>query len=605
MENKLVFAAVKTAQVTTKTLDGRAYLVAPVVAVRAGVLNFELVPADEIQKSVNLWNDVPVPVNHPLHNDEKISARDVSIIEQAVVGRFYNAYYEDDALKGELWIDIEKAKKVGGDALVALEKLQQGQPLEVSTAYYSDVSDENGSYKGISYEGIQYNLRPDHLALLPASIGACSWQGGCGAPRVNEEGDCMPQLKVALREGESYEMRMEAVDGAIKAAVKPEADLYIYIADLFEDSVVYRISQPDDKSSYFKAAYTLDSNGKVILGDAVQVERKVEYTTLKANVRGTTRKPSYKGTESTAWTGPTLSKMIAGYVKNTGKAKPESSLVKDLPADVKTWIASKTLLGEATADNERDLMFFPVVNPSTNKLNEGALRAVLGGRGAQADIPATARDSARAKARSLLEKEFGMETQEAKLGTKLINIFKELLGVRTMDKDQMVATLQERGVELEELEKQDEKVLAWMLDKTKPVEGQAPQDQQPPDDEEEDSEEENTQEQENPPEANEAIGTKVDEYLKAKGIDLTKMAAQLKAQEDATAKEKQAIVGALVANEKCTIGKQFLEAMELDVLKQLSAAYEPGSYLGVGVPHQNIESVPAPPPVVLAKKGGE
>jgi hypothetical protein len=49
------------------------------------------------------------------------------------------------------------------------------------------------------------------------------------------------------------------------------------------------------------------------------------------------------------------------------------------------------------------------VNPDTDKLNGGALRAVLGGRGAQANIPRAALDSARSVARRLLDDEYGEE----------------------------------------------------------------------------------------------------------------------------------------------------------------------------------------------------
>jgi len=61
----------------------------------------------------------------------KISAKTYDNIKTIAIGRIYNALYETKKLKNELWIDIEKAKKVGGDAVAALEKLEKGQPLEV------------------------------------------------------------------------------------------------------------------------------------------------------------------------------------------------------------------------------------------------------------------------------------------------------------------------------------------------------------------------------------------------------------------------------------------------------------------------------------------
>ena len=131
---------------------------------------------------------------------------------------------------------------------------------------------------------------------------------------------------------------------------------------------------------------------------------------MRGQVRSTARRPSYEGTETVSWATvtTTFAAYRDGYYRHNGVTRPDEvpSRVQDAPAAMKTWIASKTLLGEASADNDRDLVFFPVVNAGTNKLNEGALRAVLGGRGAAADIPATALESARSQARRLLNSEF-------------------------------------------------------------------------------------------------------------------------------------------------------------------------------------------------------
>lgn len=135
---------------------------------------------------------------------------------------------------------------------------------------------------------------------------------------------------------------------------------------------------------------------------------------MKTYIRSSARTPVYKGTETTSWADvkKTIQSYIGGYVKASGaSAQDIPSRVQDLPAAAKRWIADKTLLGDPGADNERDLLFFPVVNPATNKLNADALRAVLGGRGSQADIPPAARDSAQAKARALLKEEFSRKEE--------------------------------------------------------------------------------------------------------------------------------------------------------------------------------------------------
>jgi len=135
---------------------------------------------------------------------------------------------------------------------------------------------------------------------------------------------------------------------------------------------------------------------------------------LEANVRRSARTPSFDGAESTSWANVTTTFATyrdAYFRGHGGRPDDVPSRVQDASAAIRNWIASKTLLGEGGADNERDLIFFPVVNPRTGKLNEGALRAVITGRGAQARIPAEAKASAQRKARSLLNKHFGAELE--------------------------------------------------------------------------------------------------------------------------------------------------------------------------------------------------
>ena len=143
------------------------------------------------------------------------------------------------------------------------------------------------------------------------------------------------------------------------------------------------------------------------------------------SVRSTARRPSFKGTEGTSWgdVSKSMSAFISGYYKYSGVNRPSSvpSSLGDMPGPMKTWVSSKTLLGSAAAATLRDLIFFPVVNPGTNKLNLGALRAVLGGRGAAADISPGALNSARSMARGLLDSQFAerIKVKSMKAGARL------------------------------------------------------------------------------------------------------------------------------------------------------------------------------------------
>lgn len=185
-EMQILPARLQVNRLERRTLDGREYAVAPVVAMVAGVRNGELLPADELGRFVTAWEGRPIPLRHPEDAEGRyLTANSPDIIETQVLGSFFNARMEGMALKGELWLDVAKAQRLGGEALLALNRLEAGQMMEVSIAYMCDTEPGTGEYDGEHYDGIQRNLRPDHVALLPDEIGACSLSDGCGANRLN------------------------------------------------------------------------------------------------------------------------------------------------------------------------------------------------------------------------------------------------------------------------------------------------------------------------------------------------------------------------------------------------------------------------------------
>ena len=119
---------------------------------------------------------------------------------------------------------------------------------------------------------------------------------------------------------------------------------------------------------------------------------------------GEARTPAYDGTESADWS--EVSKDLSDVTSAVGI---DAETVDDLSGEQKQAIADHTLLGDPEADVWNELFFFPVVNPSNQNLNENALDAVRGGRGAQADIPEDTYDSAEEMARNLLAEEFDRE----------------------------------------------------------------------------------------------------------------------------------------------------------------------------------------------------
>ena len=168
------------------TLDGKDYLVAPMVMIVEGVLNGTngplLYPADELSKTPAVWNMKPVVVYHPSHNGRGVSACDPAIIKNHGVGIIMNAVFEDGKLKAEAWIDINKAAEVDDRVVDAIEN---NTVMELSTGLYTDNERVEGEFDGTPYTAIARNYRPDHLALLPDQTGACSIKDGAGFLRLN------------------------------------------------------------------------------------------------------------------------------------------------------------------------------------------------------------------------------------------------------------------------------------------------------------------------------------------------------------------------------------------------------------------------------------
>ena len=178
-----------TASAQIKKLDGINHMVVPVVAITEGVLNNIFYSADEIKSFVQAWNGVPVPVNHPINNaGNAVSANSPDVESTTNIGTFYNTKFENGKLKGEIWINIDKAKRLKYGYIV--EAFEKNEMMEISTGLYANIIKQVGIYNGKSYKGVATEIRPDHLALLPNQKGACSIEDGCGALRVNEQDCC-------------------------------------------------------------------------------------------------------------------------------------------------------------------------------------------------------------------------------------------------------------------------------------------------------------------------------------------------------------------------------------------------------------------------------
>ena len=324
------FVALKTAGMNSgglklKTLDGKSYLTGSVVMAKEMVMNGLMYSKEELKRAVPGWNGRPVTVGHPKSDDGAfITANDPKILDETQIGFIFDAYYRDtdNKLTANVWLDASKLDKFPD----VREAISNEKMLEVSTGLFLDLVTEEGVHSGKKYKGKAVNHLPDHLALLPNEVGACSVADGAGFPRVNV---MLGTNEVTFRE------RSRLIRQALQA--KMAASEYFYIEEIFDASVVvYK-----DPAGLFAYDYTFDKEtGTLTLGEGVEVFQKIEYppiSTLGANMDEVKNVGDKPAAEPEA----------AG---NAAPEKPAEGAVAEKPAETPEVNKGKPVVPEATPE---------------------------------------------------------------------------------------------------------------------------------------------------------------------------------------------------------------------------------------------------------------
>lgn len=206
-------AEILTSSIRREMFDGREHIVVPAVMAKLKVMNDAIVPPEEWIASVEAWNGRPVIFLHPEQNGQPISVASSPDVFEKAIGFVFNTKFVDDKLKGELWIDEKKVERAG--QMQYFQEMLSGEVKEVSTGYISDAFREPGELNGERYTFVHRFLRPDHLAILPGQIGACSVADGCGAPRVNSA-QCCDACAESLDEAIEFLQRSGVPVSAVK-----------------------------------------------------------------------------------------------------------------------------------------------------------------------------------------------------------------------------------------------------------------------------------------------------------------------------------------------------------------------------------------------------
>lgn len=178
---------INSSSVRNEELDGTEYAVAPVTLLKPMYLNVPgnwsvneaYLPASEAKESIPSWNGTPLTLNHPTQNGAGTTANSPEMHQKTVLGRVFNAEWDGNEVTAEAWFNIPKIREMGGMAENALERVLDGDSVEVSTGYRASKL-PRGEYDGETHNAVQGNLKPDHLAVLPNQQGKCSVEAGCG-----------------------------------------------------------------------------------------------------------------------------------------------------------------------------------------------------------------------------------------------------------------------------------------------------------------------------------------------------------------------------------------------------------------------------------------
>lgn len=288
----------------TERKGGKEYLVLPSVFLTEGVHNGFFYSSSELSKHPSSWNGRPIPIHHPESNGNPVTCNSPDLfLEKGTVGYTFNTRYEDGKLKGELWIDKQKLKDLD---MGTFRHLQAGRPIEISTGLWSDEDISPGVWNGEEYAAVIKGMKPDHVALLPGSVGACSWKDGCGAPRINENNvsNSIAEKEAPMSNPEDFvsvwqrvksffrtnEKSHEQLRESLNKLVPSSENQVVHILDVFDKYFVYNVSDLSTNAIstdrlLYRQDYKNDSNGKVsLVGDPKQVDLVTDYVVANEEV---------------------------------------------------------------------------------------------------------------------------------------------------------------------------------------------------------------------------------------------------------------------------------------------------------------------------------
>lgn len=265
-----------------ESVNNRDFLVAPLSLIVPGVLDGSKGPLlyrlEDLKHNVSAWNGIPLTVDHPSVDGMFVSSKYPGVLDKVGIGHVQNAKI-NDKLVAEGWFDLEKTKRVEPRIINALEN---GRPVELSTGVFTDneKAKPGATHNGRSYWAVAKNFQPDHVAILPDKVGACSVNDGCGVI-VNEgtEKGMFEFFRNIFSQLNNQQVDNEQSHTSIRMNLSRLLDKRFgmdpetFVVDVFDDSVIYRRND-----TLYRLPYTVDGETIVLSDEApVEVQRVVSF----------------------------------------------------------------------------------------------------------------------------------------------------------------------------------------------------------------------------------------------------------------------------------------------------------------------------------------
>lgn len=244
----------KATKIKSIVHNGQDYFIVPAVLAKVGVMNNVLYTKELLSNTKDAWNGVKVTLRHPQFDGHDASINTPATADAFAIGELYNVTFDDDKLKGDIYLNKSVVEAKG--AVDLIERLKNNEYIDVSTGLVNvTIKNEDGEFDGKKYKAIINTFKADHLAILPDEKGACSVKDGCGTLFNSELSFGQITEKIYSAMGKK--------DG--------------WLAEVYEDYFIWT-----DNGKLSKIKYSIDGE-LLTIGSTIPVKKEILYVDIQTN----------------------------------------------------------------------------------------------------------------------------------------------------------------------------------------------------------------------------------------------------------------------------------------------------------------------------------